>query len=132
MSQAMEFIISQAQDRLRGRRHTTTTDSDETLARDIRAAAADLFFHVDKLRDSLGWPWEIYEERAYEAVQRARATLHGDAELPVSALVAAINPIINEWWPGHLPDLAAARNAVERLRVARATASYAAGRRAQT
>jgi hypothetical protein len=114
MSQAMEFITDQA-----------------LLRQEIRAAAADLFFHVDRLRDSLGWPWEIYEERAYEAVQRARAIMDADDDLPVCRLVAAVNPIINEWWPAHLPDLEAARNAVERLRVARATASYAAGQRVQ-
>jgi hypothetical protein len=123
MSQNMEFILGQAQNRLRGRRPAPDLFSDAALQREIRAAAEDLFFHVDRLRASLGWPWEIYEERAYQAVQRAREILQRDAKLSVQDLLAAVRPILNERWPDHLPDLAAARSAVERLRLARATAA---------
>jgi hypothetical protein len=97
------------------------------LVDEISAAAIELFDRVDELYYSSGWPYEYIEQKAYEAVQRARGLVSGNSDLTEKDLLAALMPVTYEWWPELSPLVTDARNAVERIRIAAAVAAYEPG-----
>jgi hypothetical protein len=94
------------------------------LADEIRAAANDLFDCVDELHYSHDWPYEHAEQRAFDAVQRARKLVSRNGRMTQDEMLAALIPVTHEWWPERSPLVADARDAVERIRRAAIVAAY--------
>lgn len=106
-----------------GRRHDHACD----LTEEISAAAHELFDCVDELHYSHDWPYDYAERRAFEAVRQARRVISRSDRISRSDLLEALMPVTYEWWPELSPLVAAARDAVERIRRAAIIAKYESG-----
>lgn len=109
---------------LRRRARPAPTDNDEMLAAIIRAATDELFRGVDELRTHVGWPRVEYETRAHRAVEQTRIALRASHTMALPDLVAAIKPVLDEWWPGHPSVTSSVKDIIDCLRAAAAAATY--------
>jgi hypothetical protein len=90
--------------------------TDEQLIDEVRAATTVVVNQVEQLRRS-GWPRDSVEEAADTAVKTAQAVLVDlPANASLSAVVAAVRPLLGQWWPDRPAEAAAVAAAVERLR----------------
>jgi hypothetical protein len=91
--------------------------TDAQLAEEIRAAAAAVLELAETWRRGEGWPHGPMDRDTYAsaaAAGKALTELPADAALP--AVVAAVSPILGQWWPDRPDTAAALHEAVERLR----------------
>lgn len=93
------------------------TDAD--LAGDVRAAAAAVVELAEAWRRGPGWPRTETDRAAYATAAAAGTAVAGlDPGAPLQAVVAAVSPILGQWWPDRPAAAEALRAAVEQLRVA--------------
>lgn len=106
------------------RMHRRDSAHDDTAQ--VRAALDDVFDEVQELCH-WGWPssWsEDHERQACQAVVDAAAYLLGHRDPTLADLLAVIQPILDAYWPARRWTMHRAHEAVERLRIAVAAASY--------
>jgi hypothetical protein len=95
----------------------TAAITDTEQAADICQATVDVLVAFDHWRGSSAWRDDPAEVQLVRVVSSARDAL---AELPVhaslDAVLAAVTPLLNPWWPSDSGPAAEAESAVEQLR----------------
>jgi hypothetical protein len=89
------------------------TDAD--LGAGIRTAYAELVELAKQRRRVEGWPGEYWEKAAYAVLLDGRDAVAG---LSDDVLLAAVSPVLGQWWPDQSPRARAVAGAVRRLRTA--------------
>jgi hypothetical protein len=91
--------------------------TDAELVDEIRAAADLVFERAEAWRAGQGWPHTEVDRPAYAVAATARnalATLPADT--PLQAVIAAVSPMLGQWWPHRPAEAAALHQAIEALR----------------
>jgi hypothetical protein len=95
----------------------TAAITDAEQAADICQATVDVLVAFDHWRGSPGWrddPAAAHLVRVVSTVRDALAEL--PARAPLDAVLAAVTPLLNPWWPNDPGPAAETETAVEQLR----------------
>jgi len=91
--------------------------TDEEQVADLCQATVDVLVAFDRWRSSSAWRSSAAAARLVDVVGSVREAL---AELPagpsLEAVLAAVTPLLNPWWPTDRGPAAEAAEAVEQLR----------------